>query len=332
MQYFVHPQNGDFKTPEDAVKNAEEGSLIIISEGTYILKEPLKLKPKMKLKGDAGQKVILKSENDAVIECENADKVELQNLTIVGGSPSKNKAAVVMKSSLFVKIKSCNIENSRVAGIHIEESAVTVANCKILQVQGYGIFVTQGSDVEVTGCVLKNEAKPALWFEEHSTGKITNNEISQNFGNGITIAESSDIIIEKNKIKENHYSGCLIIDSKKVTLVKNHIAYNRANGIVIKDSKDINVHENRIWGHQNPAVWIKKANVSLKNNEIYEIRDNAVVVEDNGSLDMAKNLFVRCGTPSAPVVWISKGCKINENAENVNEFIEVGGFQIYYEE
>lgn len=239
MKYIVDPQVGDFKSVEDAVNSLEEGDEILIREGNYLLKSTLKLKPRMKIKGEAGHKVILSCSDDSVILCDHADKVEIKNITITGGSSKRKVPAILIKGSIFTKIISCNINGCQFAGIYAEESMINLVNCKIQNNNGYGIYITKNSDFNISGNMFSDNANPAILLEDRSTGIISDNSIFQNKGNGVVFSNVTDITFEKNKISESGYTGLFVLKSININIRKNNINSNNGNGILVRDSENI---------------------------------------------------------------------------------------------
>lgn len=317
------------------------GSIVLISNGNYILAEQINLENEITVKGaDSAEKIIIDGNNKTRCFYINNPAVTIENLTVVNGSSDKGGG---IYSDLGGYIKNCIITKNNSDSY------------------GGGIYCYRGGVIEQCR-IIKNHARfngGGVYLENRSIIKestIENNTTEKN-GGGIYLNSSS---IENCKIIINNalgYGGGIYSEYDSLIqncLVKENISNNDGGGIInfysIVQSCTIVGNETRKIGGgivcgdfntlvQNCIIWGNSTNAFFYNieNTAYNccIEDctnitNGIITNDPNFLSFddfhLKNgsLCINSGTNSA---YVFNSTDLEGNARVIEIITDMGAYE-----
>ena len=240
---FVDPNNPEgFATIADALKRADDGDVVFISEGFY--SESVSVEKNVSLIGEGADKVILSfaQQGNTINIGANVDTsahIEGMTLTAKGG------AGIVCSQGGSVTVINCTFLRSGQQGINFQNSASVIRNNLFVE-NAIGAMYLQGDQGSViSNNIVKDHPAGAgdSWntqaavFTRNSNGNtvIANNLIKGNTVAGLMVWGGSPTI-KNNVIVENNSHGIYFhgrsVDLAAPLITSNIIAQNAGVGLV----------------------------------------------------------------------------------------------------
>lgn len=238
--------NGDYKTIQDAINNAEPCSIIYVKNGEY--KEIIDIKKQITLIGEDKDYTLINpisDKNKYAIRLGSPGLI-LKSFSIKNGAPGLYTSAIRVTSS-NTEIHDCNIYDTPV-GIVVWTSNNIVDNCNFW------------------GCTDEGIALLGTSYSDCSNNKITNCVFHNNC-DGIELQFSSSNIITDCKIYDNSHSGINAISSSNDNnIISNCEIYNNdVHGIYLSSSSDNQIIDCAIYDNDDGNI-IMRGN--SENNQI----------------------------------------------------------------
>jgi parallel beta-helix repeat protein len=269
--------NGDYKTIQDAVNNAEPGSIIYVKNGEY--NEIIDIKKQITLIGEDKDYTLINpiSDKNKYAVHLGAPGVILKSLSIKNGAPGLYTSAVRVTSS-NTEIRDCNFYETPV-GIVIWTSNNIIDNCNFWDCTDEGIALIGTS------------------YSDCSNNKITNCVFSQNC-DGIELQYSSSNTITDCKIYDNSHSGIdAISSSNDYNIISNCEIYsNEVHGIYLSSSSDNQIIECSVYDNDDGNIILRG---NSENNQIISNSDSNS--EDN-KLSLGDRIFSFLSITSNPII------------------------------
>jgi len=234
---------GDYKTIQEAVNNAQEGSTIYVKKGEY--KEVIMIKKSLNLVGEDKDSTLINpiSEKNKYAICLGVPKIKLNSFSIKNGAPGLYSSGIRVISSNN-EIYNCNIFDTPV-GIVIWSSENKIDGCYFWGCQDEGIAFI-GTDYSacnnniISNCIFRDNCD-GIELQYSSNNTILNCDFYNNSHTGIDAIASSnnDNIIMNCRIHDNKVHGIYFSSSSENT-IKDCLIFNNDNGNVIdnKESKN----------------------------------------------------------------------------------------------
>jgi parallel beta-helix repeat protein len=233
---------GDYKTIQEAINNAQSGSTVYVKKGEY--KEIITIKKQISLLGEDKDSTLISpiSEKNKYAICLGAPGVTISHLSIKNGAPGLYASGIRVTSS-DTQIRDCNIYDTPV-GIIIWTSNNIIDNCNFWGCtdEGIALIGTQYSDCKnnkITFCIFQNNCD-GIELQHSSSNTISNCDFYENTHTGIdAIASSNDKnIISDCKIYNNEVHG-VYLSSSSENQIKDCFFYNNDDGNIVmnKNSK-----------------------------------------------------------------------------------------------
>ena len=207
----------DYKSIQEAIDNAPEGSTVYIKTGTY--SEVINIKKKINLVGENKNSTIINpiSEKNKYAIRVRAPQVTIKSLSIINRGPGLYTTGIKIVASK-TQIEDCNIYDTPV-GIAVFTSNNIIKNCNFWGCRDEGIALLGSS------------------FSECSNNKITGCEFYDNC-DGIELQYSSNNVISYCSFYNNTHSGIdAIASSNNNNTISNCKIYNNAvHGIYLSRS------------------------------------------------------------------------------------------------
>jgi parallel beta-helix repeat protein len=171
-------------------------------------------------------------------------------------------------------------------GIYIERTQkhFIIRNCRIY---GAGsrpwaaVRFQEVSNGTIEGCGISSNMGHGIWISDSSNIEISGNSIlNNNEGYGILLEDSDGVAIQGNTSSENRV-GIGLIRASHVTLTWNYIAGNSIFGLSFKEGSSGNIVRENWIGPSYIGVWVNGSNINeiIKNlisgNGVYGIRLNS---------------------------------------------------------
>ena len=269
--------NGDYKTIQDAVNNAEPGSIIYVKNGEY--KEIIDIKKQITLIGEDKDYTLINpiSDKNKYAVRLGAPGLILKGLSIKNGAPGLYTSAVRVTSS-NTEIRDCNFYETPV-GIVIWTSNNIIDNCNFWDCTDEGIALIGTS------------------YSDCSNNKITNCVFSQNC-DGIELQYSSSNTITDCKIYDSSHTGIdAISSSNDNNIISNCEIYsNEVHGIYLSSSSENQIIECSIYDNDDGNI------IMRGNSENNQIISNSDSNSEDNKLSLRERISSFLSITSNPIV------------------------------
>jgi parallel beta-helix repeat protein len=139
-------------------------------------------------------------------------------------------------------------------------------------------------------CDLSSQGKMCISIRGPADPRLRRNTIHDNKGNGISVTDKGQGILEENDIFGSDLPQVAIVKGGNPILRRNRIHDGKSNGIRITNNGKGILEENDIFGHDFPQVAIDSGgNPTLRNNRIHDGKGNGVRIFDNGQGILEEN-------------------------------------------
>ena len=202
-----------------------------------------------------------------------------------------NNMGISVGGSENTVVRNNIVTNGAGTGIHISQSGSTTISGN--QVSGYGT-----SGIKIASCQGRNT--------------ISGNNVIQNSGNGVSLEDTYDQVLESNTVSSNGKEGINLARSNNNNLKNNIVSYSGNNGIRMESSSGNTVWNNEVLGN----------NTTGNNHGIflYESRDS--YVQDNTVSECEYGIALRGA--------VNNSVK-NNNVHHCSSTVSGGGFYVAYE-
>lgn len=250
---------GDYKTIQEAINNAQPGSTVYVKKGEY--REIIDLKKQISLIGEDKDSTLINpiSEKNKYAIRLGAPGAKIQSISIKNGAPGLYTNGVRVTSSK-TEIHDCDIYDTPV-GIAIWTSDNIIDNCNFWGCNDEGIVLIGTSYSEcnnniITNCIFHGNCD-GIELQYSSSNTIANCEFYDNTHTGIDAIASSN---DKNTISncriynngvhgiylssssENQIIDCFVSDNDDGNIVMNEYSKNNQ----ITSNSDSNSEDNKV--------------------------------------------------------------------------------------
>lgn len=207
----------NYKTINEAVKNALPKDIIIVSAGNYteniVITKPLTIKSS---KGADTSIVHALAHSEPVFKISNASDVSITGLGITGSLVS----GVYLYAANNVKITGNKLTENGSGIILYSSNGNTLSNNEAVANKQYGIYLesSNGNTLEKNTLTLNKDK--GIFLSSSSFNKLINNDVNLNAWDGIILWSSHNNILEGNKVYRNRY-GITLSESNNNTLTNN---------------------------------------------------------------------------------------------------------------
>lgn len=212
----------NFKTINEAVKNASPKDTIIVNEGNYtdniVITKPLTIRS---LKGPDASMVHALIKTEPVFKVSNADEVALIGFTITG--------------SLTAGIYFYNSHNGQ------------ILDNKIIN-NGNGVFLYSSSKNILANNSASSNEQYGIYLEASNGNVLKQNTINSNKDKGVFLSSSNNNNLINNHVSLNAWDGIILWSSHNNTLMDNKVLRNRY-AIVLSNSDGNILINNSTWSN-----------------------------------------------------------------------------------
>lgn len=213
--------NHPFKTITRACRQAQPGTEICLSPGTYNQASgeefPLVIPAGVTVVGDTTTRG-----TDIRIEGSGSH---------VSPTFGRQRVAVLMQDQAHLKGVTVSNPVEKGTGIWIESVTVKIARCTIRQCGREGIFVTGMANPEITDTLVEQNAISGISLVRNARGELRYN-LCRHTGYGIAISDHAAPLLVANHCTDNTV-GLAISGSARPVLRDNRVDYNRGDGLVV---------------------------------------------------------------------------------------------------
>ncbi len=259
--------NGDFMSIQEAIDNAEDGTIIFIKPGEY--SEILNIKKQIQLIGEDKTNTIINpvsQKNKYAIRL-GAPNIKIKDLTIINGASGLYSSGIRI-SSPNSEIENCNIHDVPV-GISVFTSNNKITNCNFWNCKDEGIALIGSKTSEcnnniISTCIFHDNCD-GVELQYSSNNIIENCEFFRNSHTGIDAIASSNNNnrISNCKIYENNVHGIYLSSSSKNKIINCSISKNGDGNIVVRGKSENNdVIENKKENNEANKSEFKELTVS----------------------------------------------------------------------
>ena len=269
--------NGNYKTIQEAVNNAQPGSTVFVKAGDY--QEIIEISKKIVLLGENKDSTLINpiSEKNKYAVRLGAPGVILKGFSIKNGAPGLYSSGIRITSP-EVEIYNCDIYETPV-GIVIWTSNNIISNCRFWDCNDEGITLIGSSYSEcnnnkITNCVFYDNCD-GVELQHSSENTIDNCEFYDNTHDGI------DAIASENN--NNIISNCRIYNNGVHGLYLSSSSDNQIIDCFISDNEDGNIVENNYCNNNqiitNSYSEIEEKEIKVKNkfSSLFKIIENSKI-------------------------------------------------------
>ncbi|WP_017655784.1 pectinesterase family protein [Fortiea contorta] len=266
--------SGDYKTINEAIKNAQPGNTILVRPGLY--QENLLVNKSIKIVGDGPREKIVIENTDSNCLILKAEEAEIRGLTINGLAGNKNKKffavditegksiladCEITSNSLACigiygktanpTIQQCQVHDGKSGGIYIYDRAqATLEECNVFNNAIMNVHIEDNSSALLQRCKIHDGKESGLVFRLNSQGTAEDCDI---FGNGlanVAIGEDSNPLIQRCQIHDGKKAGVLAYKKSKGTVDSCNIFSNALSGVEIREGstpviRNCNINKNK---------------------------------------------------------------------------------------
>ena len=206
-------------------------------------------------------------------------------LTITGGNTILNGLNLNSSSGYGLTLSSGGgniISANQIGGLLINSSANTGNNNNITNSIADGVNISSGnSNNQITNNTITGNTGNGVSLSGTSGNSVTNNVISSNSLNGISVSNSADYITG-NTFTGNTGVGISIASNAGNLITNNNVESNTGGGILITNSTET-LSGNTVTGNSGFGVSLSTSDFSLSNNEISGNSSDGVIINGNGN-------------------------------------------------
>jgi parallel beta-helix repeat protein len=260
----------DFRSIQDAIDAAEEGTTIHVHPGIYA--EGLLIDKTVEVLGTG-------SRDEVVIEVSGADVVWFQ-----GGN---GKLANMTLRQLG---------DGDWYGIDISADSPIIENMDVSSQSLAGIAIHDGADPLLRDNVVHHGNESGIYVYDDGRGTIEGNDIYNNAYAGIAIRNGGDPVVRRNTIRDGQESGLHIYEEGFGTIEDNEISGNALAGIEIKGGSNPTVRGNRIYDGKVSGIYVHENGAgTIENNEIFANAYSGIELKDGANPIVRKNTIRDAG-------------------------------------
>jgi parallel beta-helix repeat protein len=234
---------GDYKSIEEAVKNAILGSTIIIDSGTYKVPKDFEITKPINLLGKGPDKtIILGEEGYNVVYFSGVDKSFIEGITftrkgnIPGNIISVENGDVSFNNCVFSGGKPATNGENWGSGLgYFGKSKGVISNCIIESNAFCGITIEGESNLMIINNLFKNNAFSAISYYNNSGGFAIKNECISSGTDGIQVQSNAAPTLIYNNVHESKNGGIGYFDNSGGLAFQNTCSKNKY-GIYITDT------------------------------------------------------------------------------------------------
>lgn len=299
---------GDYKSIQKAINNANPGDTIFVYPGTY--KENLVVDRELKIiskSGNPEDTIVL-----AATQKEHVFRVASDNVTIRGfkikdasGTPGNYKYGIYLEETKNCIIDNNYISNNREGILLIDSSNNTLINNKlpknndagiILRSSDHNTIMSNNLSGNIAGIVIiysscDNRVDGNTVFEntigievQGNNNTIRNNTILNNDKYGIGIESSDENAISSNIVNSNKRNGIEIGFSKNNTLKNNTINFNGMDGVFLLYSNNNTLNSNNASNNANHGISLMDCDYNLFHNNVVNLNNaNGIQLWNKGT-------------------------------------------------
>lgn len=265
------PPGGDIQAAIDAVAAQEGGGVVTLKAGRHVIREPLKMRSNVTLRGESERTSNLVTSNDIKMITASVNGLEnlaIENLVITGTN-SANGGGIHLVSY------KTDHEKITISGVHVFET-------------GWGVHIKGTKNLLIENCTFSRNGTLGqegyahnLYLRRCYSATVRNCVLTKGISaNGINISYSKDIHILDCTVTGNHFRGIRAADSDGFLVHDCVIGGNGAVGLLANKeetvTKNIDWQNNRVYENGAEGIYARKGTTGVcRNNNAYgNAKDN----------------------------------------------------------
>jgi len=207
----------NYKTIQEAVKNASPRDTIIVHEGYYteniIITKPLTIES---TKGSDASIIHAAVQNEPVLKINNVNEVSISGFTVTGSQ----SAGIYLYNSHNGQLRGNKVVNNGSGIVLISSNNNTFVNNTANLNEQYGIYLELSNNNILEKNIVNSNKDKGIFLSSSSYNELINNNVNLNAWNGITLWSSHNNLLKDNNILRNRY-GIVLSDSNNNILTNN---------------------------------------------------------------------------------------------------------------
>ena len=253
----------DYRSISEAIKNAEEGTSILVRPGIYeegiVINKPLEIIGE----GTKDKIIIQSSDSDCILM--QTDYAVVKNLTLWGRAGRKGKnffgvdipqghlilencditsdslsCVAIHGSSTNPTIKNCHIHDGKDCGVWVYENGEgTIEYCEIFANAKSGVDIKQGANPMIKNCHIHDGKACGVSVWKNGEGTIEDCYIFANTHAGVTIEQEGNPLMKNCKINRNGYEAIWVFNNGKGTVENCDLTNNKRGAWDIDETSQV---------------------------------------------------------------------------------------------
>lgn len=279
---------------QDAIDNASAGDRIYVLEGTYSENIVINSsKTSLNLFGEDKENTIISKSSGDVLTI-SATGVDISDLTIQGGNPNSNNAAVKINASNCVLVN--NVISSSDYGVYIYDCDNTKIYYNTISGNSLdGIYIRSSRNNNITYSTIQSNSHNGIFLYNCSNNRLENNTVSSNSLNGIYLnLTCNNNTISNNYIASNSHNGIYLNDQCNDNIIKNHNGNNKVysnsrSGIRVENSSRNALGHNTVTSNQDYGLMILGSNNTIHNSTVSQNIKHGIFLFGDDNTDILSN-------------------------------------------
>lgn len=285
--------DGDYKSINEAIKNATSGMVITVRPGTY--QESLVIDKPVKIIGEGLRSEIIIESKESNCILMKTDYAEVRGLNLRGQTGQNNqKYFTVYITQGQLILEDCDIISDSLACIGVQgaTSNPIIRRCQIHQGQGGGILVyesgrgtVEDSDIFantfagvevrmdstfiIKDCRIYNGETGGVFVDKNGKATVANCDIYANSLAGVTVSNNGDVSIRDSKIRDGKQGGILVNDQGKGTAENCEIYSNSLSGVEVRNGSNFLIRSCKINRNNEYAIYVhNNGKITVENSDL----------------------------------------------------------------
>lgn len=253
------------------IEQLEKNSTLRLEDGIYLINNTIRLNKSIRLVGEGiGKTIISGGDLQFLINTKGIHHIELEGISFI--SLSGEPTTLIHAEDITLTIRECAFTG-----------AIIDPNGK----SGIGVFIGGKAKVEISNCQFEDNQNAGLWFDNHATANVVENEFVHN-ETGFAGVGNTSISAVRNHFIGNHVSLALDISSKG-NLEGNKFIENRG-GILVKGQAYASIINNTFCQVDGPIGLFENCDAHIEGNEIKD-GEMSLLIRNSASATITNNII-----------------------------------------
>jgi parallel beta-helix repeat protein len=216
-----------FDQLENAINSANDGAVLHLAAGDYVLSKSLDIQKSITLIGAGKTKTRILSSAPGYALFFDGIQLHLQGIDFEHIGQAESEVLMILNSTF-------SIQGCRIAGGYSPKSSIS---------NGNGLYLYGYSDGKITESIFEHNAYDGIYVANNSSLTLEDNELSNNGIMGVAFWDTSQGNVSNNVMRLNGWAGAVFTGYSSGKIYKNIISKHQ-DGIRLRFQSKVSVEEN----------------------------------------------------------------------------------------